>query len=152
MSGTPDDPDFHPENHPGFLPWLLRFAWNYVTWWKVALMAVTYNVLKIWFAQANVIAFWIIPAVLATLFGLATSLGFGAEQASAGLNFLFGTSEGAGMKIMLILGITAVATMSVVAGLDSGVKRVSELNMVLAFLLLVLAVGMDARGRYRRHI
>lgn len=85
-------------------------------------------------------------AVFATLFGLATSLGFGAEQASAGLNFLFGTSEGAGMKIMLILGITAVATMSVVAGLDSGVKRVSELNMILAFLLLVFVLFVGPTG------
>ena len=65
--GTSDDPDFHPEGHPGFLPWLLRFAWNYVTWWQVLLMAATYNILKIWFPQANVIAFWMVPAVLATL-------------------------------------------------------------------------------------
>ncbi len=65
--GTQEDPDFHPENHPGFLPWLLRFAWNYVTWWQVLAMAVTYNVLKIWFPQTNVIAFWMVPAVLATL-------------------------------------------------------------------------------------
>ena len=65
--GTPDDPDFHPEGHPGFLPWLLRFAWNYVTWWQIVLMALTYNVLKIWFPQTNVIAFWIVPAILATL-------------------------------------------------------------------------------------
>jgi len=65
--GTAADPDYHPENHPGFLPWLLRFAWNYVTWWQVVLMAITYNVLKVWFPQANVIAFWMVPAVLATL-------------------------------------------------------------------------------------
>ena len=37
--GTPDDPDFHDGRHPGFLPWFLRFAWNYVTWWQVLLMA-----------------------------------------------------------------------------------------------------------------
>lgn len=65
--GTEADPDFHPENHPGFVPWLARFAWNYVTWWQVLVMAATYNVLKIWFPQANVIAFWMVPAVLATL-------------------------------------------------------------------------------------
>ncbi len=65
--GTQADPDFHPEDHSGFLPWLARFAWNYVTWWQVLLMAVTYNVLKLYFPQANVIAFWMIPAVLATL-------------------------------------------------------------------------------------
>jgi beta-carotene ketolase (CrtW type) len=62
---VPKHHDHH--RHVGFLPWLLRFAWNYVTWWQVVLMAITYNVLKIWFPQANVIAFWMIPAVLATL-------------------------------------------------------------------------------------
>jgi len=65
--GTNDDPDFHPENHPGFVPWLARFAWNYLTWWQVAAMALTYNVLKLGFPQANVIAFWMLPAVLATM-------------------------------------------------------------------------------------
>ncbi len=65
--GTQDDPDFHPAEHPGFLPWLARFAWNYVTWWQVLSMALTYNVLKLYFPQANVVAFWMVPAVLATL-------------------------------------------------------------------------------------
>ena len=85
-------------------------------------------------------------AVLATLFGLATSLGFGASQANAGLNFLFGISDSDGTKILLIVGITAVALISVMRGLDGGVKRASEINMVLAFLLLlfVLFVGPTA--------
>ena len=65
--GTQHDPDYHDGRHPGFLPWFVRFAWNYVTWWQVLLMAATYNVLKLFFPQANVIAFWMIPAVLATL-------------------------------------------------------------------------------------
>ncbi|WP_375418213.1 fatty acid desaturase [uncultured Hymenobacter sp.] len=65
--GTPDDPDFHPENYSGFLPWLARFAWNYVTWWQIALMALTYNVLKLYFPQTNVIAFWMLPVIGATL-------------------------------------------------------------------------------------
>ncbi|WP_020591406.1 BCCT family transporter [Kiloniella laminariae] len=85
-------------------------------------------------------------AVLATLFGLATSLGFGASQANAGLNFLFGIEDSSGTKIILIIGITAIALISVVRGLDGGVKRASEINMVLAFLLLifVLFVGPTA--------
>ena len=84
-----------------------------------------------------------ILAVLATLFGLATSLGFGAAQASSGLNFLFGIPLGIPTQIVLIVGITAIALASVVAGLDSGVKRLSEINMLLALLLLlfVIAVG-----------
>ena len=84
-----------------------------------------------------------ILAVFATLFGLATSLGFGATQANAGLNELFGLSVGATAQVLLITGITAIATISVMRGLDGGVKIQSELNMGLAFLLLafVLLVG-----------
>ena len=82
--GTHDDPDFHDGRHPGFLRWFLRFAWNYVTWWQVLLMAVTYNVLKLVFPQANVIAFWMIPAVLGTfqLFFFGTYLPHRGEHAA----------------------------------------------------------------------
>jgi BCCT family betaine/carnitine transporter len=82
-------------------------------------------------------------AVFATLFGLATSLGIGAEQANAGLEFLFGIPVNDVSKVLLIIGITAIALVSVVAGLDAGVKRLSEINMVLAALLLgfVILVG-----------
>ena len=82
-------------------------------------------------------------AVFATLFGLATSLGFGAEQATAGLNYLFDVPTGDVTKVVLIIAITAVALVSVLAGLDKGVKRLSEINMVLALILLcfILVVG-----------
>ena len=81
--------------------------------------------------------------VVATLFGLATSLGFGAGQAAAGLNKLFGLPSGTGFQIVLIAAITGLATISVVAGLDAGVKRLSQLNIYLAaaFLFFVLLVG-----------
>ncbi|WP_455372165.1 BCCT family transporter [Limibacillus halophilus] len=79
-------------------------------------------------------------AVFATLFGLATSLGFGAEQANAGLNHLFGLPVSDGSKVFLISAITGIALVSVVAGMDAGVKRLSEINMVLAFLLLVFVI------------
>ncbi|HAF53684.1 MAG TPA: BCCT transporter, partial [Thauera sp.] len=84
-----------------------------------------------------------ILAVLATLFGLATSLGYGAAQASSGLNFLFDVPLGNTTQIVLVIGITAIALASVVAGLDAGVKRLSEINMALALLLMlfVIAVG-----------
>ncbi|GGO83531.1 BCCT family transporter [Marinobacterium nitratireducens] len=81
-----------------------------------------------------------ILAVFATLFGLATSLGFGAEQASAGLDFLFGLPATETTKVFLIIGITGLALLSVVAGLDAGVKRLSEINMALAVLLLLFVV------------
>jgi len=82
-------------------------------------------------------------AVFATLFGLATSLGIGASQAAAGLTYLFGMPSGNVTMVLLILGITSIATLSIVAGVDKGVKRLSQINMVLAFVLLlfVLIVG-----------
>ncbi|MEW5424315.1 BCCT family transporter [Amorphus sp. 3PC139-8] len=82
-------------------------------------------------------------AVFATLFGLATSLGIGAQQANAGLDFLFGIPQNDISMVILICAITGVALLSVVAGLDAGVKRLSEINMVLAALLLgfVILVG-----------
>ncbi len=84
-----------------------------------------------------------ILAILATLFGLATSLGLGASQAGAGLHFLFGVPEGETTQIVLVVGITAIALMSVLAGLDAGVKRLSEINMLLAgaLVLFVIVVG-----------
>ncbi len=82
-------------------------------------------------------------AVFATLFGLATSLGFGAQQANAGLAHIFGIPNSISVQVILIAGITAIALISVLRGLDGGVKRLSELNMGLAALLLlfVLFVG-----------
>lgn len=81
-----------------------------------------------------------ILAVFSTLFGLATSLGIGASQASAGLNYLFGVPMGPTTEVLLVLGITAIALVSVVAGLDAGVKRLSEINMSLAVLLLLFVI------------
>ncbi|MCT8265678.1 MULTISPECIES: BCCT family transporter [Afifella] len=81
-------------------------------------------------------------AVFATLFGLATSLGFGAEQALAGLNHIFGIPATDPWKVGLIVAITGCALTSVLAGLDAGVKRLSEINMALAFLLLVFVVAV----------
>ncbi|GAA6149658.1 BCCT family transporter [Pseudooceanicola nitratireducens] len=79
-------------------------------------------------------------AVFATLFGLATSLGFGATQANAGLNELFGIPIGPSTEVILISAITAIALISVLRGLDGGVKVLSEINMGLAFLLLVFVL------------
>ncbi|MFL0959806.1 BCCT family transporter [Vibrio parahaemolyticus] len=84
-----------------------------------------------------------ILAVVATVFGLATSLGYGASQAATRLNFLFGVPMTDTTQVVLIVVITALALISVVAGLDSGVKRLSEINMILAAMLLffVIIVG-----------
>lgn len=74
-------------------------------------------------------------AVFATLFGLATSLGYGAEQSAGGLNYLFGIGEGDGVKIAIVGVITVLAVISVLRGLDGGIKILSEANMAMAGLL-----------------
>ena len=79
-------------------------------------------------------------AIIATLTGVATSLGLGAMQVNAGLAFLFGMPIGVLWQVLLIAGITAVATVSVVLGLGTGIRRLSEFNMSLAGLLLVLVI------------
>lgn len=84
-----------------------------------------------------------ILAVLATLFGLATSLGLGAQQASAGLHFVFGLDNTITLQIIVIAGVTLVAVMSVVRGIHGGVKILSEVNLTVAalFFLFVLLAG-----------
>jgi choline/glycine/proline betaine transport protein len=81
-----------------------------------------------------------ITAVVATLFGVSTSLGFGASQINAGLNFVFGVPEGVWVKVAIIGGVTLLATMSVVSGLDKGVKRLSQINLFGALLLMLLVL------------
>ncbi|MFP4226531.1 MAG: BCCT family transporter, partial [Desulfobacterales bacterium] len=76
-------------------------------------------------------------AVLATLFGLATSLGFGVQQVNAGLNHLFGIPDNTGIQVVLVALITFAATLSVVSGIDKGVKRLSQMNINLGAILLV---------------
>lgn len=84
-------------------------------------------------------------AVFASLFGLATSLGLGAQQVTAGLNYLWPNVFSASNTTMVVLIalITAGATASVVTGLNVGIKRLSQFNMIVAFglLLFVMVVG-----------
>jgi choline/glycine/proline betaine transport protein len=77
-----------------------------------------------------------ILATISTLFGVATSLGFGVQQINAGLSHLFGIEQTIGVQIVLIVVITTIATISVVKGLDSGIRKLSEINIRLAMLLL----------------
>lgn len=81
-----------------------------------------------------------VVAVLATLFGLSVSLGFGAEQIAGGLEYLFGIRSNNLTKVVLIIMIIGVALVSVIAGLDKGVKRLSEINMGLAGLLMLFVM------------
>jgi choline/glycine/proline betaine transport protein len=75
-------------------------------------------------------------AVLGTLFGVATSLGLGTLQLNSGLNYLFGTPSTGLVQVVLIATITSIAATSVALGLDKGVRRLSQLNIVLAMVLL----------------
>jgi choline/glycine/proline betaine transport protein len=82
-------------------------------------------------------------AICGTLFGIATSLGFGVLQINAGLNHLLGVPVSPIMQVILIAVITGVATISVVTGVDKGVRILSEVNLVVAIclMLFVLLVG-----------
>ena len=90
-----------------------------------------------------------IVSVIATLFGLSTSLGIGVQQINAGLTTLSGqflatsVPQGVWIQVVLIGIITAIATLSVAAGLDGGVRRLSEFNVYLMVTLLglMLIVG-----------
>jgi choline/glycine/proline betaine transport protein len=82
-------------------------------------------------------------AVISTIFGVATSLGLGVLQISAGLNYLFGFPVSEPYQLLLIVAITSLAVVSVVSGLDKGIRLLSEFNMILAvgLLLFILCAG-----------
>jgi len=79
-------------------------------------------------------------AMFGTMFGVATSLGLGVLQVNAGLEHLFGLPATVGVQLALIAAITALATVSVVLGLDVGIRRLSELNVILAILILAFVL------------
>lgn len=85
-------------------------------------------------------------AIISTVLGIATSLGYGVLQINSGFNYLFDLPIGTNIQIMLIIGITALATLSVATGLDKGIRILSEMNLLLAVILLtlVLALGPTA--------
>lgn len=79
-------------------------------------------------------------AIMGTVFGVATSLGFGVAQVNAGLNYLFDVPISPNIQVVLIVAITALATVSVVSGLERGIRLLSELNLALAVGLMLLVV------------
>jgi choline/glycine/proline betaine transport protein len=76
-------------------------------------------------------------ATIGTVFGVATTLGFGVTQINSGLNYLFGIEQAPSTQVILIIVVSAMASMSVFLGLDKGIKRLSELNLILALTLLL---------------
>ena len=104
-----------------------------------------------------------IMATVATLFGVATSLGLGVQQVNAGLHHLTGLGQNTTIQVLLITGITLVATWSVVKGLDAGIRRISEINISFAgaLALFVLILGptifilnglLENIGYYLQHL
>ncbi len=135
--------------HWGFHPWavyamvalaLAFFAFNKGL--PLSIRSVFYPVLgeRVHGAAGNVID---ILATVATLFGVATSRGLGVQQVNAGLNHLCGLNQNTTVQVFLIAGITALATWSVIAGLSGGIRRLSQINLIVAAILclFVLFVG-----------
>ncbi|WP_019594204.1 BCCT family transporter [Thioalkalivibrio sp. ALM2T] len=79
-------------------------------------------------------------AVLATMFGLATSLGLGAQQAASGMEFLFGIDSGLNTQVAIIIGVTIIALLSIMRGIHGGVKLLSNINLLFAALLLLFVM------------
>ncbi len=129
--------------HFGLHPWaayavvalsLALFTYNKQL--PLSLRSAFYTILgdRVWGWPGHVID---IIAVFATLFGLTTSLGLGAQQATAGMNYVFGAPNTVNTQVIVIACVTAVALISVIRGIDGGVKLLSNINMGLAALLVL---------------
>ncbi|WP_372925582.1 BCCT family transporter [Marinobacter sp.] len=92
---------------------------------------------RVWGWPGNVID---VVSVLATIFGLATSLGFGAQQAASGISYLFDVEGGLNVQVGVIAGVTAVATLSVIRGIHGGVRVLSNANMIMAAVLMAFVM------------
>ncbi len=89
-------------------------------------------------------------SIIGTMFGVATSLGFGVAQVNAGLNYLFDIPQSPAIQVGLIAIITAMATVSVVLGLDGGIKKLSNANLIIAVLLLLAVLILGGVGGLMR--
>lgn len=131
---------FHWGVHPWGIYALLSLALAFFAYNKklpLSLRSVFYPILKdkifgIWGDLIDILA------VVSCLFGLATSLGLGVQQINSGLNYLFGIGISTYIQVALIVIITLIATASVVAGIDKGVKILSKGNIILALVLMLL--------------
>ena len=112
---------------------LAFFAYN--KGFPLSIRSIFYPLLgdRVWGTLGHVID---ILAVITTLFGLATSLGLGAEQAASGINHVFGLENNLSLQIAVIILVTFIAIFSVWRGINSGVKLLSNINMLMAFALL----------------
>lgn len=79
-------------------------------------------------------------AVCGTVFGVSTSLGFGVSQMSAGLAYNYGLPDTLAVQLVIIALVMGAATLSVLSGADKGIRRLSELNLTLAVLLMLFVL------------
>ena len=141
---------FHWGLHPWAIYGVVALALCFFTYNKglpLTIRSAFYPILgdRVWGPIGHVID---IVAVLATIFGLATSLGLGASQAAGGLNFLFGVDNNISTQIGIIVAVSAIAIFSVVRGLDGGVKLLSNINMTIAFALLLFVIIAGSIGAF----
>lgn len=61
---TQQDPDYYNGN---FIKWYLSFIGQYLSWWQILLMAILFNIFKIYIPQQNLLMFWVLPSILSTL-------------------------------------------------------------------------------------
>ena len=85
-------------------------------------------------------------AIFAGIFGLATSLGLGVQQVTSGLDYLFGIPANSLTMVLLIVVITSVALVSVMTGINVGIKRLSQFNIILAFIMLLTILILGPTG------
>ena len=132
--------------HWGLHPWAIYAVvglslafFSYSKKLPLTMRAAFYPILKekVWGWPGHIID---ILAVFATIFGLATSLGLGAQQVSSGLKFLFDIDSGVNTQILIIVVITLFALVSVVRGLEGGVKILSKFNILLALFLVLFVI------------
>ncbi len=131
---------FHWTIHPWAVYSLIALAFGYFSYNKnlpLSPRSFFYPILK-----DKIFGFWgdVVDtlAVLAALAGLATSLGLGVQQVNSGLSYVFGIEYSTTVQVVLIAIITFIATLSVVTGIDKGVKFLSELNVKAAGVLMVI--------------
>nr|WP_233349934.1 BCCT family transporter [Henriciella mobilis] len=129
--------------HWGISPWaiyaIVGLALGFFTYNKglpLTIRSAFYPILgeRVWGFWGHVID---TLAVISTVFGLATTIGIGATQASSGVAYLLDQPVTLGMQILLVLSITGLAVISVLRGMDGGVKLLSNINMSIALILMI---------------
>lgn len=138
---------FHWGLHPWSIYAVVALSMAYFSFNKglpLSMRSVFYPLLgeRTWGWPGNIID---IVAVIATIFGLATSLGLGAQQAASGLHHVFGINVNMTTQIIVILVVTALTALSVMQGVNGGIKVVSNINMVLACVLLIFVIIVTAK-------